>query len=147
MPETNEVAARTAEALEKPGQDRLAGNAFDAEQLRQQRVAPQIGDVRDFFGPAEQALHEAQHLAHRRQRVIRLGQRMRQTARQQFDPAALAQEGPERGRARVGTEPLVGETDLDGLARALELNVPSHRLVNRACARRLRCFHLPPISS
>jgi hypothetical protein len=72
---------------------------------------------------------------------------MRQTAFQQLDPATLAQEGPERGRARVGTELLIGEADLDGLARAFELNVPGHRLVNRAYARRLRCFHLPPISS
>ncbi len=63
-----------------------------------------------------------------------LGERMRQTAFQQLDPAALAQEGPERGRARVRAESLVGKTDLDGLTRALELNIPGHRLVSRACA-------------
>ncbi len=47
---------------------------------------------RRLFGPAEQALHEAQHLAHRRQGDVGLRRRMRRTARQHFGPAALAQE-------------------------------------------------------
>jgi hypothetical protein len=42
---------------------------------------------------------------------------------------------------------LVGELDLNGLAAAFEFNGAGHRLVNRACARRLRSFHSPPISS
>jgi hypothetical protein len=47
----------------------------------------------------------------------------------------------------VRTELLVGELDLDGLAGALELDLFGHRLVKRAVARRLDCFHSPPFTS
>ena len=54
---------------------------------------------------------------------------------------------PEHGAARVRGKLLIGEADGDCLAVGFELQCPGHRLVIRACARRLRCFHLPPISS
>jgi hypothetical protein len=70
---------------------------------------------------------------------------MRQAFLQQINPTAPVQKGPKRGGPSLRTELLVGELDLDGLIGSFELNLRCHRLVNRACARRLRCFHLPPI--
>ena len=72
---------------------------------------------------------------------------MRQASLQQTNPAAQLQERPKRGAAGVRAELLVGEVDLDRLAAPFDFNRISHRLVNRANAQRLRCFHSAPISS
>ena len=45
-----------------------------------------------------------------------------------------------------GGKLLIGEADGDCLAVGFELKCLGHRLVIQACARRLRCFHLPPIN-
>ena len=60
---------------------------------------------------------------------------MRQRFAEQLDPAAAPQKRPERCCPGVGAELLVGKLDLDGLTGTLELNLGSHRLVRRACAR------------
>src|SRR5258707_14329051 len=72
--------------------------------------------------------------------IVRFGQRMWQTYFQQGNPSAPMQEGPKSCRPGVRAELLVGELDLDGLMGAFELNLRCHRLVSRACARRLIGF-------
>ena len=57
---------------------------------------------------------------------------MRQTLRPPLGIAALVQERSERRRPGVWTELLVGELNLDGLARALGIDLFSHHWVNRA---------------
>src|SRR5216684_4207883 len=72
--------------------------------------------------------------------IVRFGQRMWQTFFQQGNPSAPMQEGPKSCCPGVRAELLVGELDLDGLMGAFELNLWCHRLVSRACARRLIGF-------
>src|ERR1700687_4702928 len=50
------------------------------------------------------------------------------------------QKGPKRCRPGMRAKLLVGKLDLNGLIGALELNSLCHRLVSRACARRLFVF-------
>jgi hypothetical protein len=57
------------------------------------------------------------------------------------------QKRPESRGASVRAELLVGELDLDGLAGVFELDLLGYRLVKRAGARRLGCFHSPPFTS
>jgi hypothetical protein len=64
-----------------------------------------------------------------------------------LDPVQRTQPTPEGGAAGMWRDTLVRELDEDCLTFRFELKSPSHRLVNRACARRLRCFHQPPITS
>src|SRR5882757_10163203 len=72
--------------------------------------------------------------------IVRFGQRMWQTSFQQGNPSTPMQEGPKSCCPGVRAELLVGELDLDGLMGAFELNSRCHRLVSRACARRLIGF-------
>ncbi len=83
----------------------------------------------------------------RQQSVVGSGEPMRQGRRPPFAPILLMQPDPERGAACVRIKPLPDDLNGDCLATALELQCPGHRLVNRACARRLRVFHYPPITS
>ena len=145
--EAREILPRAGEALEETGEGRLAGHALDPEQRGHHRIAPQVGQVGEFLRAAEQALHKAEHFGERAQGVVRDRRRVRQATCDQFAPTAFVQERPERRRPRMRTELLVGELDLDGLARALELDLFGHRLVNRALALRLIRFHSPSISS
>ena len=101
----------------------------------------------EFLRAEQQALDETEHLGVRAERVVGDRFRVRQAARDPLAPAAKVQERPERRRARVRAQLLVGELDLDGLARALESDRAAHRRVNRADARGLLCFHPPPVSS
>src|SRR5829696_3342300 len=65
---------------------------------------------------------------------------MGQTLFQQSNPPAAVQKRPKGCRPGVRAELLVGELDLNGLVGGLELNFGRHRLVSRACARRLIGF-------
>src|ERR1035437_10275804 len=142
-----EVFAGAGEALKETRERRLAGHAFDAEQLRHHRIAPQVGDVRELLGPTEQALHKAEHFGQRRERVVRGRLGVRQALRHQLAPAALVQERPKRRCPGVRAGLLGGAIDLGGLAGALELDLFGHSLVQRGGARRLDCFHSPPFTS
>src|SRR6266404_6325356 len=65
---------------------------------------------------------------------------MRQASFQQCNPAASVQKAPKSCRPGMRTELLVAELDLDGLIGTFKLNFRCHRLVSRACARRLIGF-------
>ena len=101
----------------------------------------------EFLRATEQALDEAEHFREWTERVVRRGLGVRQAARDQFAPPAPVQKRPKSRGASVGAELLVGELDLDGLAGAFELDLLGYRLVKRAGARRLGCFHSPPFTS
>ena len=60
---------------------------------------------------------------------------------------ALMQKRPERCRARMRAQLLLGELDLDRLAHTFELDFFGHRSVNRAFALRSIRFHSPSIGS
>ena len=66
---------------------------------------------------------------------------MGQRVGQRLDPARGMQPAPERGAAGMRAEPLIGKLDRDCFAPAFKVKSLGHRLVNRACARRLCCFH------
>ncbi len=75
-----------------------------------------------LFGPAKQPLYKARSLARRRKVIIGFGQRMRQALFQQPNPTAAMDKRPDRRRPRMGAELLIGEVDLNGLARAFKFN-------------------------
>jgi hypothetical protein len=141
-----QVVSRRGESLEKARQHRLAGDARDAQKFRRERIAPQIRDVGELARVTEQPVHEGQRLFDRQQFVVGPRQRLRQHSGQTLTPSLRTQPAPEHGAARVRGKLLIGEADGDCLAVGFELQCPGHRLVIRACARRLRCFHLPPIN-
>jgi hypothetical protein len=98
-------------------------------------ISVRLRHVGHLFSSAEQPLDKCQRLAQRLQAVVGFGYSVGQASFQQPNPAAAVQKGPESRTPGMGTELLVGELDLDGLIAALELNLGSHRLVSRACAR------------
>jgi small-conductance mechanosensitive channel len=112
MPERTEatqVAARRVEPLEEPRQHRLAGDARDAQQLRHERIAAQMGEVREFARVTKQAVHEGQGLFQRQEFVVGQRRRVRQGGRQLFAPIHWSQPAPEQGTARVWGKVLIGE--------------------------------------
>jgi hypothetical protein len=145
-PEAAQVAARRGEPLEKSRQHRLAGHPLDPQQFRHQWIAAQIGNMGELARVAQQSVHEGQRLFQRQQLVVGKRRRMRQRGGQGFAPIQRMQPGPEQSAARVRGKLLIREADGDCLAVAFELKCPGHRLVIRARARRLRCFHTPPIN-
>jgi len=145
-PEAAQVVARRSEPLEKTRQHRLAGHTFDPEQFGRQRIAPQIRDVGELARVTQQTVHEGQRLFDRQELVVGSWQGLRQGRSQTLTPVQRAQPAPEQGAARVRGKLLLREADGDCFAIGFELQCPSHRLVIRACARRLRCFHTPPIN-
>ncbi|MBI4622166.1 MAG: hypothetical protein HY736_02960 [Verrucomicrobia bacterium] len=64
-PEASEIFLRADEALEETRERRLARHALDAEQIRYQRIAAQLGHLREFHRAAEQALHKAEYIGQR----------------------------------------------------------------------------------
>jgi len=140
-PEASEVLPGAGEALEETRERRLARHPFDPEQCGHHRIAAQVSEVGEFLRAAQQALDKTEHLRQRTQRVVGGRLRVRQATRDQFPPATLRQERPERRGARVRAELLIGELDLDRLARAFERDLFGHRLVKRASALRLVFFH------
>jgi hypothetical protein len=91
-------------------------------------------------------VHEGHGLFQRQEFVVGGGQRMRQRRRQALAPVQRTQPAPEQGAAGVRGKLLLSEANGDCFAVGFELKCPGHRLVIRACARRLCCFHLPPIN-
>ena len=65
---------------------------------------------------------------------------MRQAFLQQGNPATPMYKRPKSCRPSMRAELLVGKLDLDGLIGTFKLNSRCHRLVSRACARRLIGF-------
>ena len=145
-PEAPQVVARRSKLLKEPRQRRLAGHPRNAQQFRHQRIAPQIGDVRQLAGVAEQTVQAGQRLFDGEQTIIGSWQPVRQGGGQLGHEPGRLQPAPEHRAARVRRQPLLRKADGDCFAVGFELKCPGHRLVIRADARRLRCFHLPPIN-
>ncbi len=145
--EAPQVGPRTREALKEPREHRLAGDAFDAQQRGHQRIAPQISHLGELARVAKQPVDKGQRFLDGQQVIVGRGPRVGKRIGQRLDPVQRPEPAPEGGAARVRGKPLVGELNGDCFAPGFELKSTGHRLVNRACARRLRCFHTPPISS
>jgi hypothetical protein len=87
--------------LKETRQHRLTGDAGDPEQFRHERVATQIGNVRELARVAQQSVHEGQRLFQGQQFVVGKRQRMRQRTGQTLAPIQRPQPTPEQGTARV----------------------------------------------
>ena len=141
-----QILSRRSEPLEETRQHRLAGDAREAQEFRRERIAPQTGGVRELARVTPQTVHEGQCLFQRQEFVVGKGHLMRQGRGQTFAPVQPMQPAPEDRAARVRGERLLCELNGDCLAVAFELQCPGHRWVIRAWARRLRCFHRPPVN-
>jgi hypothetical protein len=112
-PETAQILPRRIKLLEEAREHGLAGDAAHAQQLGRDRIAAQIGHMRELARVTQQAVEESQRLFDRQQVIVGQRQSVRQRLRESLDPLAPPHPTPERGAARVRTEALLRKANGD----------------------------------
>jgi hypothetical protein len=119
------MAGSAIKERQETAQSRLAGDRLNPQDLCDRGVMPQVGNPRQFIGPAEHTSQQS-HGNVRWMASIRAAGLMRQHLLELLARPALLQKSAPYGHPTVGAEPLIGETNPNGLRPG-----PSANLQNR----------------